>query len=64
MGVSARISEIFLYKESGKGIFIRPSKMGRIMSCPPSVRLSERLSVRPLTSGVCSITLIPFKIFS
>ena len=48
--------------------FIRPSKMGRIMPCPLSVHPSVRLSVRPdirlLTFRVCSITLIPFKIFS
>ena len=30
-------------------LFIRPSKTGRIVSCPPSVRRSVRLSVRLLT---------------
>ena len=37
-------------------LFIRPSKTGRIMSCPPSVCL--------LTFCYRSITLMPFKIFS
>ena len=41
-------------------IFIRPSKTGRIMFWPPSVRSS----VRPLTFRVRSLTLILFKIFS
>ena len=44
--------------------FICPSKTGRIMSCPPSLRLSGRPSVRPLTFRVRSTTLLPFKIFS
>ena len=38
-------------------IIIRPSKTGRIMSCPPPARPS----VRPLTFRVRSITLLPFK---